>query len=175
MHISILAAVERSSLAIGANNKLLWRLPKDMARFVEIRTGKPVVMGRKTWESIPEKFRPLQGSPNIVISRNPEFEAHGALVSRTFSQAMLGAFEIARRLEKDEVVVIGGGVVYRAAFDSATRLYLTLVDDPTAIEKADTFFPSEYKDRFKRVVHSEEVMDGKEENIRTEFVILERM
>ena len=129
--LSLIAAVARNR-AIGKDNQLLWHLPEDMRHFRETTRGKPVVMGRKTWESLPEKFRPLPGWQNIVVSRDPAYKAHGA----DLAGSLEGALALAGGAE--EVFVIGGEQLYRAALPFADRLYLTEVElEP----EADAFFP----------------------------------
>ena len=129
--LSLIAAVARNR-AIGKDNQLLWHLPEDMKHFRETTRGKPVVMGRKTWEALPEKFRPLPGRQNIVVSRDPAYKAHGA----DLAGSLEGALALAGGAE--EVFVIGGEQLYRAALPFADRLYLTEVElEP----EADAFFP----------------------------------
>ena len=129
--LSLIAAVARNR-AIGKDNQLLWHLPEDMKHFRETTRGKPVIMGRKTWESLPEKFRPLPGRQNIVVSRDPAYKAHGA----DLAGSLEGALALAGGAE--EVFVIGGEQLYRAALPFADRLYLTEVElEP----EADAFFP----------------------------------
>ena len=110
--ISLIAAVAKN-LAIGKDGQLLWHLPEDMRYFRETTRGKPVIMGRKTWESLPDVFRPLPGRRNIVISRNPAYDAPGATLA--------GSLEEAVRLAQDdaEVFVIGGAEIYRQALPLA--------------------------------------------------------
>ncbi len=129
--ISLIAAVARNR-ALGKDGQLLWHLPEDMRYFRETTRGKPVIMGRKTWESLPDAFRPLPGRRNIVISRNPAYDAPGAMLA--------GSLEEALRLTQDdaEVFVIGGAEIYRQALPLAQRLYLTEVAQDFA---ADVFFP----------------------------------
>lgn len=129
--ISLIAAVARNR-ALGRDGQLLWHLPEDMRYFRETTRGKPVIMGRKTWESLPDAFRPLPGRRNIVISRNPAYDADGATLA--------GSLEEAVRLTQDdaEVFVIGGAEIYGQALPLAQRLYLTEVAQDFA---ADAFFP----------------------------------
>ncbi len=129
--ISLIAAVAKNR-ALGKDGQLLWHLPEDMRYFRETTRGKPVIMGRKTWESLPDAFRPLPGRRNIVISRNPAYEAPGATLA--------GSLEDAIRLTQDdaEAFVIGGAEIYRQALPLAQRLYLTEVARDFA---ADAFFP----------------------------------
>ena len=116
--LSLIAAVARNGV-IGKDNQLLWHLPGDMRHFRETTRGKPVIMGRRTWESLPEKFRPLPGRLNVVVSRDPRYAAPGA----TLSGSLENAIEIAGSAE--EAFVIGGAELYRQALPFADRLYLT--------------------------------------------------
>ncbi len=129
--IALIAAVARNG-AIGKDNQLLWHLPEDMRHFREITRGKPVVMGRKTWESLPEKFRPLPGRLNIVVSRNPDYSATGA----SLADSLAGAIAAAK--DAEEIFIIGGAALYHQAMPLADRLYLTEIDRDFI---GDTFFP----------------------------------
>ena len=86
--LSLIAAVAKNR-AIGKDNTLLWHLPEDMRHFRETTRGKPVIMGRKTWESLPDSFRPLPGRHNIVVSRNPAYQAPGATLAASLEEAIL--------------------------------------------------------------------------------------
>ena len=143
--ISLIAAVAKNR-ALGKDGRLLWHLPEDMRHFRETTRGKPVIMGRKTWESLPDAFRPLPGRRNVVISRNRAYEAPGATLA--------GSLEEAVRLTQDdaEVFVIGGAKIYSQALPLAQRLYLTEV---TRDFDADAFFPEFSKDTWKEVSRSE--------------------
>ncbi len=133
--LSLIAAVARNR-AIGMKNQLLWHLPEDMRHFRETTRGKTVIMGRKTWESLPAAFRPLPGRKNIVVSRNAAYTAPGA--------ALAGSLDAALRAAQDggsgdpEVFVIGGAELYRQALPLADRLYLTEVAQTCP---GDAFFP----------------------------------
>ncbi len=145
--ISLIAAIGKGR-ELGKNGKLLWHLPDDMRRFKELTTGHPVIMGRKTWESLPERFRPLPGRTNIVVTRQANYEAAGAVVVDSFENARVAA---ACAKGAGETFVIGGGELYATALPYASRLYLTLVD---ATAEADTFFPP-YEDIFIKKVSEE--------------------
>ncbi len=132
--ISLIAAIGTRTRGLGKGGKLLWRLPDDMKRFKALTTGHVVIMGRKTWESIPEKFRPLPDRTNIVITRDTNYEAPGA----TVTHALVEALEKAREIEHEEIFIIGGAQVYAEGLSEANRLYLTLVDSD---DEADVFFP----------------------------------
>ncbi|MCX2801147.1 dihydrofolate reductase [Microbulbifer thermotolerans] len=133
--VALIAAVARNG-AIGRANQLPWRLSGDLQFFKRATLGKPVVMGRKTFESI---GRPLPGRENIVISSNPEWSAAGVKCAPSVEQGL----ELARRLALEsgaaEIMVIGGGQIYRQAMPRAVRLYITHVD---AEVEGDAFFPA---------------------------------
>ncbi|QWT47434.1 dihydrofolate reductase [Azospira inquinata] len=140
--LALIAAVG-ANRAIGLNNRLLWSLPEDMAHFKALTQGRTVLMGRKTWESLPPRFRPLPGRRNIVISRNPDYQAPGAELAHSLEAALAlaarpqgGQESAAASLA--EVFVIGGAQLYGEALALADRLYLTEVADSPA---ADAFFP----------------------------------
>lgn len=117
--ISMVVAVARNGI-IGREGGLPWRIPSDLRRFREITMGKPVIMGRKTWESLPR--RPLPGRRNIVITRRPDYVAEGAETVRSVGEAL------ALCAHEPEVSVIGGGEIYALFWPLANRLYLTEVD-----------------------------------------------
>lgn len=160
--VSIIAALGTGRV-IGKDNDLLWRFPGDLKHFKKLTDGHPVIMGRKTWESLPQKFRPLPNRANIVVTRDTSYAAAGAAVAHSLEEAL----KIAEASEgNDEVFVIGGGQLYAAALPSAARLYLTLVDDATP---GTVYFP-EYTD-FSKEIESEE---HEEHGIRYRWVTLER-
>ena len=115
---------------IGRAGRLPWRLKSDLAIFRAITMGKPVIMGRKTWDSLPKK--PLVGRLNIVLSRDGSFEPHGAVVCETFQEAVSIAKEQAEEDAADEICVIGGASLFEIALQKARRLYLTEVDAEVA-------------------------------------------
>jgi dihydrofolate reductase len=135
--ITLVAAVARDG-AIGRDNALLWHLPEDLARFKALTLGKPVVMGRKTWESLPPRFRPLPGRRNLVVSRSTA-ELPGAEVFTSLDAALAACPE-------PEVCVIGGGEIYALALPRADRLALTEVD--ATYPDADRHFPAWPRERF---------------------------
>jgi dihydrofolate reductase len=120
---------------IGRANTLPWHLPEDLKFFKRVTMGKPIIMGRKTWESI---GRPLPGRCNIVISRNLEFQATGAETASSLQQALSLGEQISRRDGVDEICIIGGAEIYAQALPLADRLYLTQVH---ADVEGDAFFP----------------------------------
>src|SRR5690606_35829696 len=106
---------------IGVDNTIPWRVPEDMALLRRTTTGHPVVMGRRTWESLPERFRPLPGRRNSVVTRQPDWSAAGAEAAGSVPAAL----ELAA---PSATWVMGGGEVYRAALPYATELLITEVD-----------------------------------------------
>tara|TARA_R110002167_G_scaffold318347_1_gene523969 strand:- start:134 stop:625 length:492 start_codon:yes stop_codon:yes gene_type:complete len=120
---------------IGRNNALPWHLPEDMKYFKRVTMGKPIIMGRKTWESI---GRPLPGRSNIVITRDPSYTAEGVKIVRTLEEAISLAESIALIDGAEEAVVIGGAQIYALALPLADRLYMTQVH---AEVEGDAFFP----------------------------------
>lgn len=128
-------AVGRNGV-IGRDGDLPWRIPSDLKRFKQVTLGKPVVMGRKTWDSLPRK--PLPGRPNFVISRSLG-QADGADVFAEPAAALAAARASAQALGVDEVCLIGGAQLYRDLLDQADRLYLTEVElEP----EGDAVFPA---------------------------------
>ena len=123
-HVSFVVAIADNGV-IGRDNGLPWRLSGDMAFFKRVTMGKPVIMGRKTWESLPKK--PLPGRPNIVVTRDPAYRAEGAEVVTSAEDALKHGIALAAELGTDEVMVIGGAQLYAETFDHATRLYITEV------------------------------------------------
>ncbi len=117
--ISLIVAVSRNGV-IGRDGGLPWHVSSDLKRFKAMTMGKPVIMGRKTWESLPKK--PLPGRRNIVITRQADYAAPGADVVESAAAAL----ELCS--EAPEVAVIGGGEIYRMFWDQADRLYLTEID-----------------------------------------------
>lgn len=121
--INIIVAVTNNNV-IGKGNDMPWHLPSDLKRFKQITEGSCVVMGRKCWESIPEKFRPLPKRVNVVITRNEAFEAKGAATLSDLDKVLT---QLRDNGDEDEVFVIGGSEIYKQAFKYATRLFLTRI------------------------------------------------
>lgn len=161
--ISIIAALGRNR-AIGKDNQLLWSIPGDLPRFKKLTSGHPVIMGRKTWESIPEKFRPLPERTNIVITRDGAYDAPGAILAQSFPEALSRARDAEGATE---IFAIGGQRVYECALPFATNLYLTLVEGE---KEGDAFFPA-YEDQFTKEVAREE---QDENGLRYAWIDLER-
>lgn len=143
--IVLVVAAARNGV-IGRDGDLPWRLPSDLKRFKALTLGKPVLMGRRTWESI---GRPLPGRPNIVVTRDAAFRAPGAEVAATLDEGLAAARREAEKLGVDEVCVIGGGQIYAQVFDRADILHVTHVE---ADIEGDTRFPFIDPALFEKVV-----------------------
>lgn len=131
MRVSIVAAVARGGV-IGRGNAIPWRIPEDARRFRTLTMGHPVVMGRRTWDSLPDRFRPLPGRRNVVVTRNRDWQAEGAERAGSLADAL-------RTLQgTPQVFVIGGGELYAEALPLGDELLLTEVD---ADVDGDTWFP----------------------------------
>ena len=131
MVISLVVAAANNN-AIGKDGKMPWHLPNDLRHFKNITWGMPVVMGRKTFDAI---GKPLAGRKNIVITRQTSWKKDGTVSVKNIDDALFVAGETDAR----EIMVIGGGEIYRALFDKAKRIYMTRVE---AEPEADTFFPA---------------------------------
>ena len=118
-------AAMSSNRVIGVNNDLPWNLPDDFKFFKEKTSGHHIILGRKNWESLPHSFRPLPNRPNIVVTRNPYYEAPGATAVLGTIEAGL---ELARNAGEEEAFIIGGGEIYRLGLAFAEVIYLTEID-----------------------------------------------
>jgi len=158
--LTLVAALAKNR-AIGVNGAMPWHLPSELAHFKKITMGKPILMGRRTWESI---GRPLPGRQNIVLTRSAGFRAEGCNVVASLEEALAVA-------EGDEVMVIGGGELYRLALPLAAKMILTLIDiEP----EADTWFPQWTEDEWKEI--SSEIFVADETNpLNYEIVTLVRI
>jgi dihydrofolate reductase len=145
--VSLVAAVARGGV-IGRDNAIPWRIPEDLARFRDLTTGHAVVMGRRTWDSLPDRFRPLPGRRNIVLTRDPEWRADGAERAGSLAEA-LALVEGA-----PQVFVIGGGQLYAEALPLADELLLTEIDSEI---EGDTLFPPWERASFDEVSREENV------------------
>ncbi len=153
--VSIIVAVARNGV-IGADNKLIWRLKTDLKRFKALTSGKPLILGRKTLQSI---GKALPGRDMIVVTRDPTFAMPGVRVVHSLAAALAEGEEIAARTGASEIMIGGGGEIYQAALPLAGRLYVTLVDVEPA---GDAFFPPIAADTWRvarRVEHSSGVDD----------------
>lgn len=167
IHISFVVAIAENGI-IGRDNNLPWKLSGDMAFFKRVTMGKPVIMGRKTWESLPR--RPLPGRPNIVVTRDPAYVAEGAEVATSAEAALARGIALAEEAGVGEVAVIGGAQLYAETFDRATRLYITEVH---AAPEGDVSFPG-FDRRQWREVSRERHEAGEKDSAAYSFVLLER-
>lgn len=136
MTLSIIVAAAENGI-IGNNNQLIWHLPADLRRFKQLTTGHTVIMGRRTYQSI---GRPLPNRRNIIITRNPTFQAPGCLVARDIDQALALAHD------DTDAFIIGGGTIYQALWHRADHLYLTLVHThPEGDTTIPPIFPDEWQ------------------------------
>lgn len=135
--LTLIAAVARNGV-IGIDQRLPWQLPADLRRFKALTLGHSVIMGRKTWESLPASFRPLPGRRNIVVTRDPSYRAAGATVVHSLAAAITAA-------EGGEAFIIGGAQLYAAALPLADHLQLTEID---AIFEGDSQFPAVDRDQW---------------------------
>jgi dihydrofolate reductase len=131
-NVSMIAAIGKN-LAIGKNNDLLWSLPADLAHFKRLTTGKTIIMGRKTFESI---GRPLPNRTNVVVTRQPDYVASGCLMAASLEKAIENAYHTR---PSEEIMIVGGGELYREGMNLSTKLYITWVD---VQPDADTYFPA---------------------------------
>ena len=164
--IVLVVAVAQNGV-IGRDGDLPWRLPSDLKRFKQLTLGKPVVMGRKTWDSI---GRPLPGRPNIVVTRDASFAAPGATVVSSLDEGLAVAQREAEALGVDEVCVIGGGQIYAQVFDRADILHVTRVEADVA---GDTRFPAIDPAVFERVA-DEPIPQGEKDSHAMHFATWRR-
>jgi len=148
--ISVIVSVAKETNAIGKKTgELLFRISDDLKRFKNLTMGHPIIMGRKTYESI---GKPLPGRTNIVITRNTDFTAEGTIVVNSIEEAISKAKEL-----DHEIFVMGGGEIYKQAFPYVDKLYLTIVESDM---KGDVFFP-DWKSDFTKETFREERLDEK--------------
>lgn len=165
MIISMIAAVAEN-LVIGRDNDLVWRLPDDMKYFMETTTNHHVIMGRRNYESIPHKFRPLPDRVNIIVTQQDSYEAPECLITNSIEEAI----EIARKDNQEEVFIIGGGQIYAQAMDIADRLYVTEIK---ASFEGDTFFPEIDKTDWLELSRKNHPTDDRHQH-EFDFVVYER-
>lgn len=157
--IAIIVATDKQG-GIGKDNALLWHLPNDLKRFKAITSGHPIIMGRKTYDSI---GRPLPNRLNIIISQNKDLKIEGCLVVHNLQDAVTAA-------EGKDVFILGGGSIYEQAMSIADKIYLTLVD--VSLE-ADTHFPNIDEEVWK-VISTEQHTKDEKHQYEYQFIDLER-
>jgi dihydrofolate reductase len=148
--LSIIVAIGENS-EIGADNNLLWHLPNDLRRFKELTTGHVIIMGRKTFESLPKGALPNR--TNVVISQNPDFKPDNCLMFSNLEDA-IKHFE-----NESEIFVIGGASIYQQALKFAEKLYVTKVRQ--TFEKADTFFPEINENEWIKIENEDHPKDDR--------------
>lgn len=166
MKISFVVAMGRNR-AIGKEGGMPWHMPADLAHFKHITMGKPMIMGRKTFESI---GKPLPGRDSIVVTRDPAWKASGAIVVPSIEKALEVAKSGATARGVHEIAVIGGGALYAAMIHNADRLYVTELHDTF---EADTYFPEIDAAEWSEVSREPHPADEKN-RVAYDFVVLER-
>lgn len=156
-----LVAAKAANGVIGDRGRIPWRIPEDMRRFRQFTLGKPCIMGRKTWDSLPKK--PLPGRLNIVVTRDQGFTAEGTVVAHSFEEAIRHAGLA------DEIAVIGGEQIYRAALPGADILYLTEV---LADIVGDAYFPPINPAEWRETAREDHVANA---GLKYRFLTLERV
>ena len=157
MIISLIAAIGKNNV-IGVDNKLPWKLSADLKRFRQITSGKPVIMGRKTFESI---GRPLPNRTNIIITRDKSYKADGCVVVHSSEEALNAA------KGSEEIMIIGGEQIFREFLPKADKMYLTIIDKDF---EGDAYFPEYNKNEWK-ITHKE---DHEDDGLKYSFVDLEK-
>ena len=160
MRLALIVAMAENRV-IGRNNELPWRIPADLGHFKTLTMGKPIIMGRRTHESI---GRPLPGRDNIVITADRQYQADGCQVVHSIDQALEAAGDC------EEAMIIGGAELYRQTLENADRLYLTLVK---AEPEGDTWFPPIEPQQWREIRREPHGADERNE-YDYDFVVLER-
>ena len=159
--ISIIVAVS-DDWGIGMNNELLWHIPEDLKRFKKLTMGKTIIMGKRTWESLPR--RPLPGRKNIVLTDIPDECIDGSVTAYSIEDAL------SKCVQDEEIFVIGGGMVYRQFMSIADRLYITHVHKKAP---ADVWFPKIDRRKWK-IIEKEECISEDENRIPYTYVVYAR-
>lgn len=165
--VALVVAVARNGV-IGHDGDLPWRQSSDLKLFRRLTMGKPIIMGRRTWDTLP--MRPLDGRDNIVMTRARDFAAPGAIVVHSIEEALGEARRCAKERGADEIVVIGGAEIYRAVLPHADRLYWTEIH---AEPVGDTYFPVLDTDEWRLVSH-EEIPQGDKDQYPASLRIVDR-
>ncbi|GAA5094592.1 dihydrofolate reductase [Bartonella acomydis] len=166
LSICLIAAVAENGV-IGHEGVMPWHLSTDLQRFKALTFGKPVIMGRKTWDSL---GKPLPGRTNIVITRNDKFKAEGAVIVYSLSQACSVAKSVASQNDVDAIFIIGGGEIFQQGLYIADKIFLTEV---LAFIKGDSFFPVFDKEKWT-IVQTQYIPKGDKDSHPTRFVVYER-
>jgi dihydrofolate reductase len=166
-HRLILVVAVAENGVIGRNNQLLWRLKTDLRRFRDLTMGKPMIMGRKTFQSI---GKPLPGRETVVLTRDAGFAAERVHVARTWEEAVAKGGELAGPMGADAVAVVGGAEIYALALPEVQTIYLTEVH---VTPEGDAVFPAFDRSRFREVRRAEHPK-GPDDEHRFTFIDLER-
>lgn len=166
MTISIIVAVDENNV-IGKDNALIWHLPADMKFFKEKTTGHCVITGRKNYESIPEKFRPLPNRTNIIITRQKDYHVPGAIVVGSIDEAV----EIAKQKSDEEIFIIGGAEIFNQCLYSVDKLYVTKIYHSF---EGDVFFPAIDPAEWKETERRKGIVDEKNK-YEHDFIIYEKV
>ncbi|WP_375703527.1 dihydrofolate reductase [Bartonella sp. AD13SXNS] len=164
--ICFIAAVAENGV-IGREGAMPWHLSTDLQRFKALTLGKPIIMGRKTWDSL---GRPLPGRTNIVVTRDYTFNAEGAVVAHSLSQACSLATSVASQNDVKEIFIIGGGEIFQQGLPMADKIFLTEV---LASIEGDSFFPVFDKEKWT-IVQTQDIPKGDKDSHPTRFVVYER-
>jgi len=165
MTISMIAAMSKNRV-IGKNDDLPWHLPEDFSFFKETTKGRYVLMGRKNFDSLPHKFKPLPNRTNVVITRKTDFSAEGTTTVHSLEDAIAQA----RKGGESEVFIIGGGEIYRLGLEHADKIYLTEID---GVVEGDTYFPEFDKNIWKETARKHHPADERHQ-FAFDFVIYEK-
>ena len=160
-NLSLIVALADNRV-IGIDNRLPWRLPADLQHFKRVTMGKPMIMGRKTWESLPGL---LPGRTHVVVTRNPDYRAEGGFVVHSLEQAIEQFGDV------DELMLVGGANLYAQAIPLASRMYLTEVH---AQPQGDAFFPEFDRSQWRELAREQGKLDERNSLPHT-FVTLERI
>ena len=166
MIVTFVVAVAENGV-IGRDGKLPWRMPTDLKRFRKVTMGKPVVMGRKTYESV---GKPLDGRDNIVVTRQKDFAAPGIHVAASVEDGLALARELGNARNADEIAVIGGAEIFRAALPFADRIYLTIVKArPEGDTVLEPFDPAQWRETLR-----EALPQSANDQFPADFIVLDR-
>lgn len=166
MTISIIVAASENNV-IGRNNALPWHLPADMKFFKEKTMGHCVVMGRKNFESVPDKFRPLSGRTNIVVTHQANYPSEGIRVVHSIGDAI----RLAKEKGETECFIIGGGEIFKQAMHRCDKIYLTRIHRDI---EGDVFFPEINKDEWKEISRQDFKADEKN-SYDFSFIVFDRI
>ncbi len=165
MEIAMIAAVAENGV-IGKDNGLVWRLPDDMKYFMNTTKGYFIILGRKNYESLPPKFRPLPNRTNVVITRQPTFKLENAFVVHSLEEAVA----LCKKNKQEKIFIIGGGQIYDQALPQTDILYLTEIHHSF---DGDTFFPNFDKTQWEEVSREHHPVDDRHK-YSFDFVVYKR-